>query len=338
MSDWRVWKITGPKTLIKSELTAPAIPEKSLRVRVTKVFMSGVDAAIWRGELKAAYPIVPGRFAVGMIADETDNTRFPKGSRVLLHTYRPHPYTGTEKVDFSRDESVVCGQTQDGFFSDFVYADPCDLTPVPDVLSDEKALVAHYVSLAKSTVERLGPCKGRHIAVIGANVMGILTAQLLIYQQAAPILIDTDPSRLAFARSCGVYYTLPADGKLLQGIANITGGRLASGAIYIIGAPGNDHNIPFAVSAEKSTTVFSGFVPDNGRYSLDLALRKQLTLQFVQRVSEFEPAFNLLFTGAVDTNAFQAKTVSPDDIGEFFTTYGEHPEHDVSEVNIVSLI
>lgn len=338
MSDWKVWKITGPKTLVASTIKAPAIPEKSLRVRVTKVFLSGVDASIWRGDLKAAYPIVPGRFAVGMIADETESELFPKGTRVLLHAYRPRPYTGTEKVDFSEDDSVICGQTQDGFLCDFVYADPCDLTPIPDVLSDEKALISHYVALAKSAVERLGPCKGHHIAVIGANVMGILTAQLLIYQQASPILIDTDPSRLAFARTCGIYYTLPADKELLTSVANITGGRLAAGAIYIVGAPGNDHKIPFEVSAAKSTTVFSGFVPDNAVVSLDLALRKQLTLRFVQGVSEFEPAFNLLFTGAVDTNAFSAKTVWPDDIETFYKTYGEHPEHDVSEVNIVSLI
>ncbi len=338
MNEWKVWKINGPRSLACTEQSAPAIPEKSLRVRVTKVFLSGVDAAIYRGDLKAEYPIVPGRFAVGIIADETDNLLFEKGTRVLLHTFRPRPYKGTEKVDFSEDESIVCGQTEDGFLSDFVYADPCDLTPIPDVLSDERALVAHYVSLARSAVEHLGQCKGQHIAVIGANVMGILTCQLLIYQQAAPILIDTDPSRLEFARKCGIYYTLPADENLLDGVANITGGRLASGAIYVIGAPGNDHKIPFRVSAEKSTTVLCGFVPDSEKYSLDLALRKQLTLQFVHTVSEFETAFNLLFTHAVDAGCFRAITIPAEKVGAFFETYESHPEHDVSEVNIVSLI
>ncbi len=338
MSDWKVWKIVGPKALSLNTQPAPAIPEKPLRVRVTKVFLSGVDASIWRGDLKTRYPIVPGRFAIGIIADETESQLFPKGTRVLLHTFRPRPYTGTEKIDFSEDESVVCGQTQDGFLRDFVYADACDLTPVPDVLSDEKALVAHYVALAKSAVECLGPCKGKQIAVIGANVMGILTSQLLLYLQASPILIDTDPSRLAFARTCGVYCTVPDDENLLNGVANATGGRLASGAIYVIGAYGNDHQIPFAVSAEKSTTVFCGFVPDNEKFSLDLALRKQLTLRFVHSATEFETAFNLLFTRAVDTGAFKAKTIPTDGLETFFATYGEHPEHDVSEVNIVSLI
>ncbi len=338
MNEWKVWKINGPKSLVCTERTAPAIPDKQLRVRVTKVFLSGVDAAIWRGALKADYPIVPGRFAVGMIADESGNELFPKGTRVLLHTFRPRPYTGTEKIDFSEDETVVCGQTQDGFLSDFVYADPCDLTPIPDVLSDERALVAHYIALAKSAVECLGPCKGQNIAVVGANIMGILTAQLLIYQQAAPILIDTDPSRLEFARSCGIYYTLAADEDLLDGVANITGGRLASGAVFIYDAHGNDHKIPFRICGERSTAVYCGFVPDGEAFSLDLALRKQLTLKFVRKVSEFEPAFNLLFTHAVDTEAFRSRLISPDEIVEFFGNYEQHPEHDVSEVNIVSLI
>lgn len=338
MSDWKVWKITGPRSLGCEKTEPPSLPEKPLRVRVTKVFLSGVDAAIYRGALKADYPIIPGRFAVGIIADETDDLLFPKGTRVLLHTFRPHPYTGTEKLTFDEDETIVCGQTQDGFLSDFVFADPCDLTPIPDVLSDENALVAHYVSLARDAVEYLGACKGRHIAVIGANVMGILTAQLLIYLQASPILIDTDPSRLEFARSCGIYYTLPVDDKLLEGVANITGGNMASGAIYVIGSPGNDHRLPFMVSAEESTTVFCGFVPDNTSYSLDLALKKQLTLRFAQNVSEFETAFNLLFTHAVDTKAFRVKTIPVEQLASFLETYEAHPEHDVSEINIVSLI
>lgn len=338
MSDWKVWKITGPRSLVCTEEAPPVLPEKQLRVRVTKVFLSGVDAAIYRGALKVGYPIVPGRFAVGMIADETDEPLFAKGSRVLLHTFRPRPYTGTEPLSFSEDETIVCGQTQNGFLSDFVYADPCDLTPIPDILSDENALVAHYVSLAKDAVEFLGPCKGRHIAVVGANVMGILTAQLLIYLQASPILIDTDAYRLEFARSCGIYYTLPVDENLLHGVANITGGRLASGAIYVIGSPGNDHTLPFTVSAERSTTVFCGFVPDGMPDSLDLALKKQLTLRFAQTVSGFETAFNLLFTHAVDTGVFKAKTIPAEDAASFLETYDRHPERDVSEINIVSLI
>ncbi len=338
MSDWKVWKIKGPKSIVQNEVTPPALPEKQLRVRVTKVFLSGVDAAIYRGALKVPYPIVPGRFAVGIIADETDDLLFQKGTRVLLHSFRPRPYTGTAPLDFSEDETIVCGQTEDGFLSDFVYADPCDLTPIPDALSDERALAAHYVSLARNAVEYLRPCEGQCIAVIGANVLGILTAQLLLYLQAHPILIDTDPSRLAFARSCGIESALPVDDDLLVNVANRTGGRMASGAIYIISSPNNDHELPFKVSAEKSTTVLCGFVPDNIPYSLDLALKKQLTIRFAQNVSEFETAFNLLFTRAVDTDVFQAKTIPADDVADFLATYEEHPERDVSEINIVSLI
>lgn len=327
-----------------AESKAPAAEHKDpteselLRVRITKVFMSGVDAALYHGSLKVKYPIVPGRFAVGFIADENQNPLFPKGTRVLLHTFRARPYTGTEKIDFSEDEYAVCGQTQDGFLRDFALVAPADMTPIPDVLNDERALIAHYVALGRSAIERLNVKKGQHIAVIGANVMGILICQLLIYQQVSPILIDADPARLGFARTCGIYYTLPADDSLLDGVANITGGRLASGAIFVIGAPGNNHKAPFRVSAPKTNTVYCGFVPDNAAFSLDEALKKQLSIHFVQKVTELERALNLIITHAVDTEGFSARFIRPAEVGKFFDTYGDHPEHDVSEVNIVSLI
>ena len=334
-----VWKITAPAKLENDDdAPMPSGGEGTIRVRITKVFLSGVDAALYNGTLKARLPLIPGRFAVGFVADETSNPLFPKGTRVLLHTFCARPYTGTEKADFSEDDYLVCGQTQDGFLRDFVFVAPEDMTPIPNALNDERALIAHYVSLGRSAIERLDAKRGQHIAVVGANIMGILICQLLIDQQISPILIDTNPANLDFARTCGVYYTLPANDKLLSGVANITGGRLASGAIYVIGAPGNDHKIPFRVCARKSNTVFCGFVPDNATFSLDLALRKQLTLHFVQKCFELETAINLIITQAVNTDACSARFIRPQETANFFDSYHKHPEHDVSEINIVSLI
>lgn len=334
-----VWKLGGADNLVRAEAPTPTPPEDGrLRVRITKVFLCGADADMYAGKFRVRYPIIPGRYAVGFILDENPNPLFPKGTRVLLHTFRREPYTGTAKKDFSEDEIDVCGLTRDGFLADFALVSPSEMTPIPEGVNDERGLVAHYIALAKTALEKIGVQRGQHIAVVGANLFGILLCQLLIYQQAAPILIDADPARLDFAQSCGVYYTLTIDDALLNNVAKITGGRLAAGAVYVASAAGNDTNIPFLVSAAGTNTVICGFVPMGVTFDLAVALRKQITLRFAWRCQVLETAFNLLNVGAVDTSHFEARYMKPDDVSTFLKEYKDHPERDVCEINIVKLV
>lgn len=328
-----VWKITAPETLVKTE-AQPAPAEGKLRVRVKKVLMCGVDADLYHGKLKARYPLVPGRFAVGVVADE-GNELMPKGTRVLLNTFRPDPYTGTTKKDFSTDEYGVCGQTRDGFLSDFVSVSPDEVTPLPDSVADERALVAHYVALGKAAIDKLGVQRGQHIAVVGANLFGIIICQLLIYQQAAPILIDSNEDHLEFARKCGVYYTVAANEGMLDAVASITGGRLAAGAIYVTGAAGNDHDVPFRVCTWEANTALCGLIPGSVNFNLDIALKKQASVHCVWMCADYiESAINLIANRAVNLAAFSPVAIPVANLEEFLKSY---TDEDVSKLNIVNL-
>ena len=81
-----VWKLTAAKNLVKfTEELRPE--EEKIRVRVTKVFVNDEDGLLFQGTKKTKYPIVPGRFAVGLVADDKGGALFPKDSRVLLHYF-----------------------------------------------------------------------------------------------------------------------------------------------------------------------------------------------------------------------------------------------------------
>ena len=332
------WKLTGPGVLEQTDVPVPAPVEGKVKVRVTKVLLNGPDAAIFRGEIHTRYPIVPGRYAVGVVADE-GHPFYHKGARVLLHTFLKRKDEGTEKRDFSEDDFLICGQTRDGFMRDFVFVSPDEMSLLPDSVSDERALMVQHVGLAKAAIDCLEGQKGRHIAVVGANIFGILICQLLIYQQAAPILIDSNPAALAFARECGIYYTLPTGDNMLDGVAHITGGRLASGAMYVTSAPGNDRNIPFQVCARESNTVICGPHTESIEFDLGLALRKQLSLHCVWNCDGYiENAINLIANRAVDINAFKTVAVKESDVVQLLRTFEEHPERDVDQLNIVTLL
>ena len=213
------------------------------------------------------------------------------------------------------------------------------MTPLPDAVNDESSLLLHHIARSQATHEALGAQKGQHVAVIGANLLGILLCRLLIYRQIVPILIDADPANLEYARACGVYYSLEADDSLIDNVAQITGGRLVSGAVYVTSAKGNDPTLAFRVCAQEATVVISGV--SQGELVLDFsaALTKKLSLHCVWSCSDYaEHPINLSANRAAAVTPRRVNVIKPGELAEFFKTYAEHPERDVSEYNIVSLV
>ena len=332
-----VWKLSAAKKLERTEAENPLPEEGKVRIRVTKLMFNGTDAALYEGAVRCKYPLVPGRYAVGLVAEGSSVGFLPKGTRVLLHSFVAAPDTGTAKKDFSEDDILLCGRTADGYMRDLLYLAPQNFTPLPDAVSDEKALLLHHVALAKAAVDKLGAGKGQHIAVIGANLLGILICQLLIYQQTAPILIDTDAARLEFARTCGVYYTMQADEHLVDGVAAVTGGRLASGAVYVTSAQRNDPSLPFGVCAAGANVVMCGSRED---FSVSFAqpFRKQLSVYCVSGRSEnLEAAINLMVSGAVDLSPFTFRQTKADGLDAFLAGYAE-AKRGFGELDVVTLI
>lgn len=333
-----LWKLVGPKTLVKSEEPLPGPKPGSVRVRVTKVLLNGQDAALYTGAVRVRYPLIPGRYAVGFVSEE-GNPLFPKGTRVVLHGYRPVPLDGVEKRDFSADDYYACGRTVDGFLTDFVMVSPEDMTELPASVSDERGLLLHHIAAAKEIVDKLAAQKGQHVAVVGADLIGILVCKLLIYQQAAPILVDADRTRLDRARACGIYYTIPDGEDLVEQVASVTGGRLCGGAVYAATATGNRTDAPFELCARGGKTVFFATSMNKVGIDLGLALRKHLTLLCVSHGVRYIPtAINLLANKAVDPSVFHANVVRSAKCEELLSEYLVRDDRDVLEINYVDLL
>ena len=334
-----LWKLTGPKKLQRSEAPLPEHVDGKIRVRVTKVLINSVDADIYAGKTPARLPLIPGRYAVGVVSEEGASSYLPRGTRVLLHTFRPVDTNGTEKRDFSADDYEICGRTADGSLADFVPVSPKDMTALPASVSDERALLLHHVAIAKAVCEKLGAKKGQHIAVLGANLIGILICQLLIYQQAAPILVDTVESHLEFARRCGIYYTLPVGDKLLDTVGSVTGGRLADGAVYVSTASGNDPEIPFRLTARGRNVVVYGPSASGFSVNLGIAIEKQISVYCVTNGYGFlETAINLMANKAVDPTQYRANVIKAAQLESLLAGYPSRADRDADEVNFIDLL
>lgn len=333
-----LWNLVEAKTIVKTDAPLPEPRPGLIRVRVTKVLLDHQDAAIYAGGVRVRYPLVMGRYAVGFVADDSDPA-WPKNTRVLLHGYKPVPKDDTEKRDFGAEDYYALGRTADGFLRDFVNVSPDDMTPLPASVSDERGLLLHHVAAAKEIADRLQVQKGQHVAVVGADLLGILLSQLLIYQQAAPILVDSKQARLEFAQKCGIYYAIRSDLNIVDRVASVTGGRLTCGAAYIATASGNNTDLPFLLSARDSRTVFFATSANKVIVNLGVATRKHLTIHAVSHgVKYLKTAINLMANKAVDPTAFRANRIKPSAMQSFFEELAQEPEKELGQIAFVELL
>jgi 2-desacetyl-2-hydroxyethyl bacteriochlorophyllide A dehydrogenase len=83
---------------------------------------------------------------------------------------------------------------------------------VPDAVSNARAVLAANMETALNALWDAGPLLGDRIAVIGAGVVGCLTASLAAKLPAARVeLVDIDRDRAALAAALGCGFALPED-------------------------------------------------------------------------------------------------------------------------------
>ena len=82
--------------------------------------------------------------------------------------------------------------------------------PVPDAVPTQRAVLAANMETALNVFWDSSPLAGERVLVIGAGVVGLLTAALLSRVPATRVtLVDIDPSREKFARQFGCDFALP---------------------------------------------------------------------------------------------------------------------------------
>lgn len=306
----KIWKILSPKVISTEERPDKIATETQAKVKVAQVLLSGSELRAYLGSPKPKYPLVPGRFAVGVVAEAGAGClKAEKNTRVYIHDVSP--CGNCEECRRGAEEfctnATVAGENGEGYLRDFVVTEESNLSPLPPSVSDDEALFIGIVSMCEAVIDRLNVTKGTHVAVIGACEIGNILSQLLIYHQAVPVLIDTDEEKLAVAAQCGVYYTVKADSSMEENITRITGGRWVTGSVYSSYC-GLSPDLPFGITAAGGTVVYTGFGFPDVTANLKKALDKRLTLTAVTNdYSGNAAAINLLVNKAVNIAPFALK-------------------------------
>jgi len=217
-------------------------------VRVTKTTICGTDLHILKGDLPACTPgRILGHEGVGVIDSVGPAvTAFKAGDRVLISCV-----SACGKCEYCRKGMFshcttggwILGNTIDGTQAEFVRTPHADtsLYPIPEG-ADEEALV--MLSDILPTGFECGVLNGKvqpgaTVAIVGSGPVGLaalLTAQF--YSPGEIIMIDLDDGRLEVAKRFGATQTINStDGKAVEALMKLTGGKGVDTAIEAVGIP-----------------------------------------------------------------------------------------------------
>ena len=226
------------------EITAPT----DAIVRILKTTICGTDLHILKGDVPTCTPgRILGHEGVGVV-EKTGSavTAFKPGDHVIISCV-----SSCGKCDYCRkgmyshcaNGGWILGNTIDGAQAEYVRTPYADTSPyhIP-AGADEEALV--MLSDILPTGFECGVLNGRiqpgsTIAIVGAGPIGLaalLTSRF--YSPAEIIMVDLDDNRLEISRRFGATATVnSADGKAVEHVLKMTGGRGVDTAIEAVGVP-----------------------------------------------------------------------------------------------------
>lgn len=310
----KIWQLAYPHNL--QHVTSPdlKLTQDKVKVKITKALLTESDVAVYSGAVKVKAPFIPGRFAIGQVTETGEDSFIRKGERVYL--------AGTTEDECAPDGLRIAGETADGFYRDFVLAGVDDVYPLPASVSDEAAFLIDAIALAEHIVDEMHIGVGDHVLVLGGGLYGNILCQILIYHRAVPILADNNAERLARAKRSGIYYTFPNDETLKNNVMEVTGGKLADGAVYLAFANRCEPSVLFPLVKRDAYVAFCSLTNKTLHVNLEYAMKNNLTIKGITESREFvSTAINLLANKAVHFSEFTFKSYREEELPELMEKY-----------------
>lgn len=304
--------LTDKKQLKEQEIKQQNTEVGFSKVKITKALISLPDVLKYSGELECDN-VVLGQYGIGIVSEIEPNLfNIEKGNRVYIE---PNRECGTcyncSNGDYKNcSDMFIAGEDYNGFLSDFALSPANKLFTLPDSISDKEALFISQISLATAIIDTLDIQKGDYVAVIGANNLGIILSQLLIYYSAVPIVATLDDEDFEIAKKSGIYYVLGKEDNWKDEVSSITSGRMAKKVVYI-----SDCDIPtskaFNLASYGAGVAYTGTSVKNNSVSFDKAVKKQLDIHCINNgFGNTSSSINLIINKAINFDSLKINTIN----------------------------
>lgn len=232
----KAWKVTGEKTAELVDLGAQSVESGCVKLKMLAASLTTTECCLYTAD--APGPLVMGRNGVGLVTEVgSDVTGIKRGDTVYVR-----PVSSCGECAHCRsgrrgecEHSYTYGKTEDGVLRDFMVVPQSDAILLPGKITAEEGVFIESVALAVATLDKLKLEKGEHIVILGATDAGLALAQVALYYQAVPIVVDMRADRLELAEKLGIYYTINiVDTDPVKKIFTITCGKMAETAAYCL--------------------------------------------------------------------------------------------------------
>ncbi len=311
----KAYRISAPHTVKLEEMEALPVGDNCIKLKNLICGLTHTDLSALSGEATGVkYPIIPGRQCVGFVSEVGRSVAgLQRGNRVVVY-----PQASCHNCKACKDgryydceKPSVFGVGEDGFLSDFSVVSADDVFAIPDRLKDEEAIFTEHTSMAINVLSRLNVEKGEHIIIVGATIVGIILAQVAMYYQAVPIVVDMHEELLDAARAAGVYYTANTITEdVTKKVLALTGGHMADACAFIPSSDVPLHNVFDFCKKHGRVAIVGRPYGQDLKCSLKAFVEKNLELVTVTDCGKNYPsAINMLANRTVSTEMISTRVV-----------------------------
>ncbi len=294
-----------------TEIPEPACGADEVVIRVAACGICGSDVHGYDGGSgRRIPPIVMGHEGAGTIERVgADVTGYQPGDRV---TFDSTVYCGhcefcrrgeVNLCDHRQVLGVSCGEyRRNGAFAELVAVPARILYRLPDTFPFEEAAMLEAVSVALHAVRITQMTGGESALVIGAGMIGLLTAQAARAAGCASVMIaDIDSTRLKLAEDVGIQQTLNLGGQgLIDEVLRLTGGR---GVDVVLEAVGQAETVVASIECVRrgGRVTLIGNIQPEVPLPLQRVVTREIRLQgSCASAGEYKEAIRLVDDGSIN--------------------------------------
>ncbi len=304
--------------------------DNKVTIKVRTMGICGSDIAAYKGiSPLVTYPRILGHEVAGEVVRVPENDKGIKiGDLVIVEPYISCGSCYPCKLGRTNccEDMKVIGVHEDGGMREYYSHDLKLIHKVPDSIPWEHVPMVEPLSIAIHGIHRLDVKAGEYVAITGAGPIGLLAAQVALYLEALPILIDPLRQRLELAQKIGISHVFdPIKDNLAQEIPKITGGRMVEAFLEASGASG-------AVRSALDLIHYAGRIAFLGWPKQEISLptylitKKELDIRGSRNsVREFPLAIELIAKSQVKVDSVISHIIGFDDIPEYIPLIAEHP-------------
>ncbi len=315
MKTWEIENATNMKIVEKTLHRE----ENQVKIKLSKIAISSTDVNYFMQNIGNQIIKVPGHSAIGYVSEAEESSGLKMGARVVVSPFVAKEIFGSKRV-------LTMGVDTDGLLSDFCCLPTENVYVLPDGISDNDAIFAEYIAMALKVFTEIECEKGDYIVVVGASTLGLIVAQLAVYYQMVPILVDFDADKLKLAENWGVYYTLNTTlDNLERRVEEITAGRKSEYVIYV--GDGISLNNAVRLVKDGGEVVISGYASAiKHEIDAEILLRKNLTVKGISNgYGEMSSAINILANEIIKTEGIINKSVNFEELQPVFEECEKYP-------------